>query len=264
MRIPDEIAGEYPNGQPKNGTAAQHTGDPAQTLPVAAATGHRWTVNPARVVAWLCLWPSLQLSSFISGTAMPIRLSLRSATRDPPSATAPDLASISVAVLPFTNTGGDARSDYLSDGITESLIGNLSHIPQLKVRSRDAVFRLKAKDIDVQEAGNELGVSVVVSGRVTVQADNIEVSTELTERSRQYRNLGQAVLRKNLRAYSSAGANRRRHRGTVALHSHIRRKAACDPARHAEHGSLRLVFKRALRVEPEGPRQSGCCHLLFQ
>jgi TolB-like protein len=58
-------------------------------------------------------------------------------------AIAPVLAPDSVAVLPFINEGGDARSDYISDGITESLIGNLAHMPQLKVRSRDAVFRLK-------------------------------------------------------------------------------------------------------------------------
>jgi TolB-like protein len=100
---------------------------------------------------------------------------------EPSNATAPDLGSDSIAVLPFTNTRGDLSSDYLSDGITESLIGNLAHIPQLKVRSRDAVFRLKGKDIEVREAGSELGVSVVVSGRVSVQDNNIEISAELTD-----------------------------------------------------------------------------------
>jgi TolB-like protein len=96
-------------------------------------------------------------------------------------AIAPVLAPDSVAVLPFINTGGDARTDYISDGITESLIDNLAHMPQLKVRSRDAVFRLKGKGIDVEEAGSELGVSVVVSGRATVEAGNIKVSVELTD-----------------------------------------------------------------------------------
>ena len=51
----------------------------------------------------------------------------------------------SLAVLPFTNGRGDANTDYLSDGITESLIGNLAHVPQLKVRSRNSVFRYKGK-----------------------------------------------------------------------------------------------------------------------
>lgn len=87
----------------------------------------------------------------------------------------------SVAVLPFTTDRGDAKSEYLSDGITESLIGSLARLPQLKVRSRDAVFRYKGKDIDVQTAGKNLGVSVLVSGRVTVQRGTVEISAELTD-----------------------------------------------------------------------------------
>ena len=84
-------------------------------------------------------------------------------------------------MLPFTNGGGDANSDYLSDGITESLIGNLAHVPQLKVRSRNSVFRYKGKDVDVQKVGNDLGVSALVSGRVVPRGDSIEVSAELTD-----------------------------------------------------------------------------------
>jgi serine/threonine protein kinase len=86
----------------------------------------------------------------------------------------------SLAVLPFTNGGGDANSDYLSDGITESLIDSLAHVPQLKVKSRHSVFRYKGKDVDVQKVGNELGVSALVSGRVTPHGDNVEISAELT------------------------------------------------------------------------------------
>ncbi len=87
----------------------------------------------------------------------------------------------SVAVLPFTNVGGDANTDYLSDGITESLIAGLTHVPDLKVKSRNSVFRYKGKDVDVQKAGNDLGVSALVSGRVTPHGDNVEVSAELTD-----------------------------------------------------------------------------------
>jgi eukaryotic-like serine/threonine-protein kinase len=64
----------------------------------------------------------------------------------------------SIAVLPFSNGGGDANTDYLSDGITESLIVSLTHVPELKVKSRNSVFRYKGKDVDVQKVGNELGV----------------------------------------------------------------------------------------------------------
>ena len=87
----------------------------------------------------------------------------------------------SIAVLPFANVSGNPSSDYLSDGITESLIASLTHVPELKVKSRTSVFRYRGKDVDVQKAGNELGVSAVVSGRVTPHADTIEVNAELTD-----------------------------------------------------------------------------------
>jgi eukaryotic-like serine/threonine-protein kinase len=87
----------------------------------------------------------------------------------------------SIAVLPFTNGAGDANTDYLSDGITESLIDNLAHVPQLKVKSRNSVFRYKGKDVDVQKVGSELGVPALVTGRVVPREDTIEVSAELTD-----------------------------------------------------------------------------------
>lgn len=87
----------------------------------------------------------------------------------------------SIAVLPFANGGGDAGTDYLSDGFTESLIDNLTRIPQLKVRSRNSVFHYKGKDVDLRKAGGDLGVSVLVTGRVVPQGDSIDVSAELTD-----------------------------------------------------------------------------------
>jgi serine/threonine protein kinase/tetratricopeptide (TPR) repeat protein len=87
----------------------------------------------------------------------------------------------SIAVLPFTNGGSNGNIDYLSDGITESLILNLAHVPQLKVKSRNSVFRYKGKDVDVQKVGKELGVMAVVNGRVVPRDDNIEVTADLTD-----------------------------------------------------------------------------------
>jgi serine/threonine protein kinase/Tfp pilus assembly protein PilF len=87
----------------------------------------------------------------------------------------------SIAVLPFTNGGGDANTDYLSDGVTESLIASLTHVPELKVKSRNSVFRYKGKDVDFKKVGNDLGVSALVSGRVMPRGDSIEVSAELTD-----------------------------------------------------------------------------------
>jgi serine/threonine-protein kinase len=85
----------------------------------------------------------------------------------------------SIAVLPFTNAGNDPNSEYLSDGITESLINSLSQLPGLTVMSRSSVFHYKGKDIDPQKAGKELGVKAVLTGSVTQRADNLVVSAEL-------------------------------------------------------------------------------------
>ena len=87
----------------------------------------------------------------------------------------------SIAVLPFNNLSGDPDSDYLSDGITESLIASFTRVPQLKVKSRNSILRYKGKDVDVQKVGNDLGVTALVTGRVTVQGDSLEVSSELTD-----------------------------------------------------------------------------------
>src|SRR6266853_1216546 len=86
----------------------------------------------------------------------------------------------SIAVLPFANMTADPNSEYLSDGITESLISNLSQLPNLAVRSRSSVFRYRGKDVDVQKAGNDLGVTALVTGRVTQGGDTMQVSAELT------------------------------------------------------------------------------------
>ncbi len=104
----------------------------------------------------------------------------------------------SIAVLPFANGAGDASTDYLSDGITESLIDSLTHVPQLKVKSRHSVFRYKGKDVDVQKVGSELGVSALVSGRVVPRGDTIEVSAELTDVHDNTEMWGQQYRRKSV------------------------------------------------------------------
>ncbi|MCX6173794.1 MAG: protein kinase [Ignavibacteriales bacterium] len=85
----------------------------------------------------------------------------------------------SIAVLPFENVGADPNTEYLSDGITESLINTLSQLSNLTVMSSSSVFHYKGKDIDPQKAGKELGVKAVLRGRVTQRGDNLQISTEL-------------------------------------------------------------------------------------
>ena len=87
----------------------------------------------------------------------------------------------SLAVLPFTNVTADPNTEYLSDGLTESLIGSLSRLPNLAVRPRSSVFHYKAKDVDPQKAASELNVEGVVTGRVTQRGDALLISVELTD-----------------------------------------------------------------------------------
>jgi serine/threonine protein kinase len=102
----------------------------------------------------------------------------------------------SIAVLPFSNVGGTADTDYLSDGLTDSLINGLAHVPELKVKSRNSVFRYKGKDLDVQKIGSELGVGALLTGRVTQRGDSINVSAELTNVSDNTQLWGEQYSRK--------------------------------------------------------------------
>ena len=87
----------------------------------------------------------------------------------------------SIAVIPFSTSSGTADSEFLSDGLSESLIASLTHVPRLKVKSRNSVFRYKDKDVDVQRAGKELGVDALVTGRVVQHGDMVQVTAGLTK-----------------------------------------------------------------------------------
>jgi len=87
----------------------------------------------------------------------------------------------SLAVLPFVNVTADPNSEYLSDGLTESLISSLSQLPNLVVRPRSSVFHYKSKDVDPQKAASELKVGAIVTGRVTQRGDSLLISAELTD-----------------------------------------------------------------------------------
>jgi len=87
----------------------------------------------------------------------------------------------SIAVIPFSNSGGNADTNFLSDGLTESLIASLAHVPDLKVKSRNSVFRYKGKDVDIQQVGKDLTVDALLTGRVAQHGDTIQVSADLTD-----------------------------------------------------------------------------------
>lgn len=88
----------------------------------------------------------------------------------------------SLAVLPFENVSANLEFEYLSDGLTESIINGLSHVQNLRVASRNTVFRYKlARGMDPQEIGRKLGVCSVVIGRILQFDDTLIISTELVD-----------------------------------------------------------------------------------
>ena len=87
----------------------------------------------------------------------------------------------SIAVLPFVNVGGDSNLEYLSDGIAESLINNLSQLPHLRVTSRSSAFRYKGRETDAPAVGRELNVQAVVMGRVADREDMLSIGVELVD-----------------------------------------------------------------------------------
>jgi serine/threonine-protein kinase len=92
-----------------------------------------------------------------------------------------EVAIESIAVLPFQNRSTEADTEYLSDGLAESLIYRLSQLPDLKVSPTTSVFRYKGKEIDPVKVGRELGVSAVLSGRIVQRGDNLTISAELVD-----------------------------------------------------------------------------------
>jgi len=90
-----------------------------------------------------------------------------------------ELPAKSIAVLPFDNQNRNPGSDYLSDGIPESIINSLSQLSQLKVMARSTVFHYKGKEVDPRKVGHDLGVRAVLMGRLIQQGDNLTIRTEL-------------------------------------------------------------------------------------
>ena len=87
----------------------------------------------------------------------------------------------SVAVMPFVNDSGNPDVEYLSDGMTETLIRSLSQVPNLSVKARSTVFRYKGQSVDTKTIGKELGVQALLSGRIVQRGDHLTLSLELID-----------------------------------------------------------------------------------
>jgi non-specific serine/threonine protein kinase len=102
----------------------------------------------------------------------------------------------SLAVMPFVNVGGDPNTEYLSDGITENLINNLSQLPKLRVVPRGHVFRYRGHESETERIGRELNVRAVLTGRVVQRGDNLNIQTELVDVAGDSQLWGQQYSRK--------------------------------------------------------------------
>jgi TolB-like protein/Tfp pilus assembly protein PilF len=87
----------------------------------------------------------------------------------------------SIAVLPFENKGGDADTEYLSDGLADSIMYRLSQLPELAVSPRSVVYRYKGNESDPTKIGKELGVDAILSGRIIERGDNLTIGVELVD-----------------------------------------------------------------------------------
>ena len=151
--------------------AAQDTPASGSRLPFPAP-GSSPTVAPAPAPARLSKGRRAAIIGIAAGalaTVLSAYFLLREKTLD------------SVAVLPLVNVGRDSSIEYLTDGISESIINMLSQLPRMSVRSFSSVVRYKGKDIDPQAAGKELNVQAIITGRLVRQGENISINTELID-----------------------------------------------------------------------------------
>jgi adenylate cyclase len=191
-----------------------------------------------------------------------------------PAAPKPMASRLSIAVLPFTNLGGDARQDYLADGITDSLTTDLLHaLPGSFVVSRDTAFTYKGKPTDVRQIGRELDVRYALSGSVFPEGERLRVNADLAdaqagtqlwaerfdiERSDILQvqdeivgRLARAIGLKVIDVEARRG-ERERPTSTAAIDLVMRAKAIANRASSAETMiGARDLYEQALKVEPD-------------
>ncbi|HKR62711.1 MAG TPA: protein kinase [Thermoanaerobaculia bacterium] len=171
QRVPYELDRIIHRCVEKNPAARfQSAGDLAFALRELLAKDRVTIAAPPRRVM---LWSTLAVLAIVVAGTLLVLGYLRSSMRDAPIR--------SLAVLPFVNDTADSANEYLSDGLTESLINDLSRIPELSVVSRASVFRFKGKDASPQQAASDLKVQAVLTGRIIRPQGQMIISAELID-----------------------------------------------------------------------------------
>ena len=150
----------------------------------------------------------------------------------------------SIAVLPFRNLTGDVAQEYVSDGLTESLITDLSTLGELRVASRGSAFAFKGKDIDPREASRALGADTIVEGSLRKNGDAVRVDVRLVDAV-----TGGVVWAGEIRAGPIRPVHRGRRGRLPRLgrpHGTPLRDAVRRGSRHQRSGSLQVIPEGAL------------------
>ncbi len=146
--------------------------DSARTLPATLGYSSRYAIRRN--------WPHLVWGGVLAALLLVFGLNVGN-LRDRVLGRAGSTRIDSIAVLPFANVGKDSKTEYLSDGITESLINSLSQLPNLTVMSRNTVFRYKDQATDPQRVGHDLGVRAILTGRLVQSGDDLLISVNLED-----------------------------------------------------------------------------------
>jgi TolB-like protein/Tfp pilus assembly protein PilF len=169
----DEPATAILSGDPPSESPTRHV-DPHTTAPTESL---RFPETPSSVSR-----PRTNAVWMISGIAVVAAIAIFIGYRFIGSSAGLNSSQIeSVAVLPFENGSGDPNLDYLSDGLSESLIDKLSELPQLKVIARSSSFKYRSAGVDLQDVANKLGVRAIVTGKVARIGDNLNVRVEMID-----------------------------------------------------------------------------------
>ena len=158
--------------------------------PLAASTQGTTAGRVSKNRTWIyvtVIGAALSVGLFFMG-----RYTVREGSSGSPSS----LSEKSIAVLPFDNQNRDPDTDYLCDGIPESIINSLSELPKLKVMSRNSVFHYKGKEADAQTVGKELKVQTLLTGRVRQRGDSLTIGVELINTQDNSQLWGQQYSRK--------------------------------------------------------------------
>src|SRR5262249_14709046 len=102
----------------------------------------------------------------------------------------------SLAVLPLVNASGDPDSEYLSEGIAETLINTFSQLPKLRVLQRSTAFRYKGANVDLRKVGRKLEVQAILAGRLMLRGDTLIIKMELVDVEKDAQLWGQQLTKK--------------------------------------------------------------------